>query len=192
MPARRHRYGGGYGYRRRRRVRQFAVLAAVVLAAAAVGLWATRKGSPAVVVAPCATPSPAKPALVLPAPRAVRVRLLNGTPRNGLAAQVTAELAAAGFAVVNGGNAPAALGGASQLRYGAGGQPAAKLLSFHVPRSVLVADGTVPAGTVTVVLGGDFQRLATPAEFQAAVRAAGGAAVAPRPTGPTPTPTCAR
>lgn len=192
MPARRHRYGGGYGYRRRRRVRHFAVLAVVVLAAAAAGLWITRKDSPGVVVARCPTPSPAPVALVLPAARTVKVQLLNGTTRNGLAAQVADELRAGGFVVLSADNAPAAVGGASQLRYGVRADAAAKLLSFHVPGSVLVADRAVPAGVVAVVLGSDFRRLATPAELQAALRAAQRPAVGARPTGPTPTPTCAK
>jgi hypothetical protein len=183
MPARRHRYGGGYGRRRRRRTRLFAGLALAVLVAAALGLWATRKGSPAVVVAPCPSPSVASPRpLELPAPRDVRLALLNGTPRNGLANDVADQLAAQGFVVLTKGNAPAALGGPSQVAYGQGAQPAARALSFHVLGAVLVPDPALRPGAVQLTLGGDFARLATPAEAAAAQQAATGPAAAPAST----------
>ena len=168
------------------------MLAAVVLAVGALGLWATRKGAPALVVAPCPTPSAVKPVLELPRPQEVRLRLLNGTPRNGLATLVKDQLSARGFVVLSAGNASAALGGPSRVGYGPGAEAAAKLLSFHVLGSVVVSDPATPAGVVTVVLGGDFRQLATPAEVASAVQAATGPAASTRPTGATPSPTCAR
>jgi hypothetical protein len=164
----------------------------IVLAAAAVGLWLSREDTPALVVAPCPTPSAVKPVLVLPRTQEVRLRLLNGTARNGLAGLVAGQLAGRGFVVLSQGNSAAAVGGASQVRYGAGAGVAARLLSFHVLGSVVVRDAASPSGVVTVVLGSDFRRLATPAEVAAAVQGATAPAATARPTGPTPSPTCAR
>ncbi len=170
MPARRHRYGGGYRRRRRRRGRRLALVALVLLAAAAVAYWLTRDDTPTLVAAPCPTPS-ARPSVTLPQPQHVRLRLLNGTPRNGLATTLGQQLAARGFVVLSAGNASAALAGPSQVTYGAGAETAARVVSSHVLGSVVLRAPAAPPGTVTVVLGGDFRRLATPAEATAAQRA---------------------
>lgn len=183
---RRSRYGGGYG-RRRRRLRGYVAVVVVLLLAVGLVYWyALRDETPVVLSAaePCPTPSAqATPAArVLPAPSQVRLALLNGTPRNGLAKSVGTQLEGRGFAVVSEGNASAALGGASTVTYGPGALDAATVLSRHVLGSRLVSAPQAPAGRVVLVLGGDFRRLATTAEAAGPARSVSPQAVVPAPT----------
>lgn len=132
---------------------------------------------------PTAAPSTAaavRPA-ALPRPQQVRLALLNGTPRNGLAKAVGDELAARGFVVTAQANAPAALAGPSQVAFGAGAEPAATVVSRWVLGSRTLSSPRVPRGTVQVTLGSTFTRLASPAEVAVASRPV------PTPTAATPT-----
>lgn len=170
-PARRRRYGGGYGRRRRRRYLWLGLVAIALLAAGSA--YALRTDHPTtkpkpVAVHRCPSARPSTTSAALPAPQQVRLRLLNGTSRNGLAKSVKAELTARGFVVVDAANAPAALPGPSRVVYGPAGLPAATLVSRYVRGAVVVSDPAAGAGTVQVTLGGDYQRLATPAEVATA------------------------
>lgn len=174
VPARRRRYDGGYGRRRRHRrlVRRgrIALVVAVLLGLGLGAFWLTREEArPA--AASCVEPSPASSPAALPAPAQVRVVLLNGTPRPRLAELVGQQLRSRGFVVVRAGNAPAALVGGSVLTYSSGQRDAARVLGRHVPGSRLAGAGPVPAGAVQLVLGGDYRRLASPPELLAAARA---------------------
>lgn len=122
----------------------------------------------------CPSPTPAAtPVLAaLPAPSQVRLALLNGTSRNGLAKSVGEELARRGFVVTEKSNAPAALAGPTEVAWGPGAEQAAELVVSHIVGAVALRTPTAPAGTVRVTLGNAFVRLATPAE----------AAASPRPT----------
>jgi hypothetical protein len=185
-PARRRRYGGSYGRRRRRRNRRIALaLLLVVIAAGAAYQWRkTDNKAPhqraAVSTCPSPSPSPSTQPVVLPQPRQISVALLNGTPRNRLAQTVGDELTAAGFVVASRGQSPTGLTGASTVSYGQGAQRAGTVVSRWILGSRMVSNPNVPPGSVQVVLGSGFVRLATPAE----VAAAGTTAVAsPSPTG---------
>ena len=174
-PLRRRRYGGSYGRRRRRTVR---VGVGILLIGGGIGAAYLLRHDDATVkdrvaaTRSCPTPTtaPSQPPVgttTLPKPQQVRLALLNGTPRNGLAKTVGDQLAALGFVVTTQGNAPAALNGGSTVTFGTGAQPAATLVSHWVRGSRLIGNPRVPAGTVQVVLGSAFQRLATPAEAAA-------------------------
>ncbi|MCU1594928.1 MAG: hypothetical protein JWO12_2320 [Frankiales bacterium] len=135
------------------------------------------------------TPCPSAPAStaprtpeVLPAPASVRLVVLNGTPRSGLAKTVADGLAKQGFVVTGQGNAPQPLVGSSAVVFGTGGHPAATLLSRWVQGARLVGSPKVAPGSVQVVLGTTYQRLSTPAEVAAAGRTAP-AVPSPAPTG---------
>ena len=131
----------------------------------------------------CPTPSATASPPPLPAPAQVRLALLNGTSRNQLAEQVGAALAGRGFVVLSKGNAPAAVAGPSVISYGPGALPAATVLARHVAGSrVEPAKGRPAPASVQLVLGGDFRRLATPAEVVAAAAAGTGQSVVPVPT----------
>ena len=151
------------------------VLVVLVLVAAGVtGAYLLRRddaGAPQRLTAqpsatPCLTPTTA-PVRVLPRPQQVRLALLNGTPRNGLAKAIGDQLAARGFVVTGQGNAPAALAGPSEVAYGPGADAAGELVSHWVVGSTTRRDPKVARGTVQVTLGSAFRRLATPAEAAA-------------------------
>jgi hypothetical protein len=181
MPARRHKYRGSYG-RSRRRNRGMAMVLVVLVVAGATAWYLSRgDDSPATqTLAPCPTPSPTTStpsAAPLPPNRLVRLVLLNGTPRNGLAQQVGTQLRQRGFVVLRQDNAPAALAGASIVSYGTGALPGATVLARNVAGAKVQAAPGASPGSLQLVLGGDFRRLATLAE----VAAAGSASVVPAP-----------
>jgi hypothetical protein len=157
------------------------VVAALLLAGTGVFLWVGQDSKPVHdTLTPCPTPSTTTPSSTL-TPAQVRLTLLNGTPRNGLAQQVGGQLRARGFVVLRTDNAPAAVAGPSVVTYGAGGLPAATLLARYVPGARVVSGPHAAAGSVQLVLGGDFTRLATPEELSAA-SASPGPVVDPRPS----------
>ncbi|MCW2598976.1 MAG: LytR cell envelope-related transcriptional attenuator [Frankiales bacterium] len=132
--------------------------------------------SPTTSPCPTATASPSsQPAATgtaqPPKPQQVSLVLLNGTSRNGLAKSVGEVLVGQGFVVRGESNAPAALSGASTVTYGPGAQPAATVLGHWVLGARLVANSKAPRGSLRVVLGSGFRRLATPAQVAAAAAA---------------------
>ena len=188
MPARRHKYRGSYG-RSRRRSRGMAVVLLVLVVVGATA-WYLRRDDDAPstqTLAPCPTPSATASPTPLPPNNQVRLVLLNGTPRNGLAQQVGTQLRQRGFVVVRQDNAPAALAGASVVSYGPGAGRAATVLARNVAGARVEAAPGARAGTLQLVLGGDFRRLATLAE----VAAAGSASVVPAPSATGTQPPCA-
>lgn len=200
-PMRKHRR---YGHKRSK----WPVVAAVLLVVGvAAGAYALQQRStddegagPPATRCPSATPAmsasprpPAKGTVIrLPAPGQVRLRLLNGTPRDGLARVVANELAKRGFTVTATGNAPRPLAGASRVYYGPGGRPAALLASAHVLGSSVVPVPTAARGAVDVVLGATFVRMRTPAETSVYARrlAMGSPPAVPPAATASPSPTC--
>jgi hypothetical protein len=183
-PARRRRYGGGYGRRRRRRNLRLA-LAVLLVAAGAGAAYALRQDDGTVpqrlASTPCPSPSPTPAvsttatvpakAVRLPQPQQVRLTVLNGTSRSFLAKTVGDQLAARGFVVTGQANAAAALTGASTVTFGPGAGPAATVVSHWVLGARAVGSPKAKPGSVQLVLGSSFTRLATPAEAAAAARA---------------------
>ena len=146
----------------------------LLIGAGVAGGWALRRDDSGVPVrlttqptpSPCASTAAPAP-VVLPQPQQVRLALLNGTPRNGLAKAIGDQLAARGFVVTEQANASAALAGASEVHYAPDARAAGELLTHWVIGSVAVRDPKVPRGTVEVTLGSGFHRLATPQEAAA-------------------------
>lgn len=140
------------------------LLVLVLLAAIAGGAYVQRRDDePRAVVqaTPCPTPSPrvAPVQQGLPAPKAVRLRLLNGTSRDGLARAVGTELARRGFVVTLMVNAPRPLPGRSVVTYGPGGRHAATLVAAHTIGATLLPVPTAARGSVDLTLGSSFVRL---------------------------------
>jgi len=117
------------------------------------------------------------------------VRVLNDTPREGLAAAVGRQLGARGFRVSAVGNdpSPARVTGAVELRHGRRGVLAAQSVARHVSGARTRLDARSDPG-VDVVLGAGFRRLATGAEIAAAqaAQAAQAKAAAQRATAAAP------
>ncbi|MCA1710337.1 MAG: LytR C-terminal domain-containing protein [Actinobacteria bacterium] len=173
------------------------LLGALLVAAIAVGAYVLQREDDAAgqvssaARCPSAAPVPSPQAargkpVVLPAPRTVKLLLLNGTGRDGLARTVGNELARRGFTVGGMGNAPRPLAGATLVTYGASSGPAAQLVGAQIIGAKVQA--RKGPGGVEVTLGSSFVRLRTPAEVSAYVRSLGKPVAAPKPA---PTKACA-
>lgn len=101
-------------------------------------------------------------------PGAVHVRVLNGTTVQGLAARAAGELQDAGFHIAGVGNADASTYTHTVVRYGPGGEEAARTLASAVPGAQTQPDPTLTdgsgttgasptsGGAVMLVIGGDW------------------------------------
>jgi hypothetical protein len=111
---------------------------------------------------PPATTAPARPTGPV-APANISVTVKNATPRQGLAAQVTARLKTLGFKATNGGNAPATV--ATTLTHAKGSVAAATTVARVVKvdgnRVARVGQPGLGASSVVLVLGSDFKGLAS-------------------------------
>ncbi|WP_231121712.1 LytR C-terminal domain-containing protein [Motilibacter peucedani] len=155
--------------KRRRRVR---LLLTVALAAAVVaggwyawGRWLADPDPGPVASAPVTTvatlPSPTPgPSCTPPAPRTVRVRVLNSTPKAGLAAAVGRAYRSRGFTVASVGNSTGPVGGTVVVRSGPKGAAAAREVAAWVPGARLVTDRRAGT-TVDVVVGSAYSRMRT-------------------------------
>ncbi|MDQ1747546.1 MAG: hypothetical protein QOD07_1809 [Frankiaceae bacterium] len=156
---------------RRRRTKTPYVVAVLVLAAAAAGGWfgwrawhGGKSGAPARPLAVCATPSSSpSPA----AAKTVKVAVLNGTARVGLAHTVAGQLTLRGFAVVKVGNGPSTTG-PPRVVYAPGETGLALTLAEQVAGAQIEELSTQTPGTVQLDISSGFRRLATPAEAAAA------------------------
>jgi hypothetical protein len=185
----RRRYG-------RRRNPLPVVLVVLLVAAVAVGAYLLHReddGAGRVTQAarcPSAAPVPSPKAptrpVALPAPRSVKLTLLNGTARSGLARTVGDELARRGFTVGGMGNAPRPLTGATVVSYGPGSAPAAQTVAAQLLGARIAPRPGAPG--VEVTLGSGFARLRTPAEVAAYTRAL----LSPAPPAPAPAPSASR
>jgi polyisoprenyl-teichoic acid--peptidoglycan teichoic acid transferase len=114
-----------------------------------------RPAPPAPATTAAAAPRP------LPAPAKVSVTVRNGTPRQGLAARVTAGLRRLGFRAANGGNAAPSARTTLAHAPGAGGAAATTARALKAGgRVARTARPGLKAGSVELVLGADFRGLA--------------------------------
>jgi hypothetical protein len=125
----------------------------------------------------CAQPSGTAARTVLPAPSKVRVTVLNGNGKSGLAASVSRQLRARGFKIATYGNDDP-VAGVGEVRYTAAYAPAATVVHAYFPGAVLVVRSVTPSG-VTVSLGAKFKAVATSAQVKVALAKA---SAAPAPT----------
>jgi LytR cell envelope-related transcriptional attenuator len=125
----------------------------------------------------CARPTAGATAAALPAVGRVKVTVLNGNGRAGLAATVSKQLKARGFKSVAVGNDDP-VSGVGEIRYAAAYAASATVLHAYFPGTILVLRASTPAGA-TVSLGSKYRALATASQVRAAlVRASS----APAPT----------
>jgi LCP family protein required for cell wall assembly len=99
------------------------------------------------------------PATITVAPEDVIVRVLNGVGIDGLARKVGGELESAGFRTVEPTNA--ATTGTTTVRHAPAEAAAARTVAAAVPGSVLQQSSSVPAGTVDLVVGGNYPGVVT-------------------------------
>ena len=170
--------------RRGRRRKTPYVVAVLVVAAAVAGgwfgwrAWHGNGGKPAKAqaVVSCQTPTPSpSPA----APKTVKVAVLNGTPKVGLAHTIAGQLTLRGFSVVKVGNGPPTTG-PPRVIYAPGEAALATTLAEQIYGAQLYELSSQTPGAVTLDISSGFRRLTTPAEA-AAARTRDLAATAPSP-----------
>ena len=100
-----------------------------------------------------ATPAPG--AALTVAPAAIRVRVLNGTPTRGRAAEAAADLAELGFRVQGTADADAADYASSVVRHGPAKADSARTVAAAIPGARVQLDQSLGA-TLEVVIGADY------------------------------------
>jgi LCP family protein required for cell wall assembly len=105
-----------------------------------------------------ATPAPASPSATPSAPTVspseVSVSVLNGSGVSGAAATAATALTTAGFEASSGGNATRT--DTTTIGHRSGDEAAAAMVAAQVPGAAVVVDDSVPAGTVQLVIGSDY------------------------------------
>lgn len=186
--------------RRRGRGRRTAItliLALALLAGAAAYAWRNLlPGDPGATTAapgcaPTTVSAPATPAAEIPPPAAavpaekIVVNVYNATDRGGLASDVAAAMRKRGFRVRAVANDPAdrKVGATMEVRHGPRGEAAARTVVAHAPGAAVVLDRR-PGRAVDLVLGEQYEALATPEQAAAALTppAATAETAAPAPT----------
>jgi LCP family protein required for cell wall assembly len=119
-----------------------------------------------------AAPSSSAPDTLAPGDVSVSVQNASGVA--GAAAGAAEALMTVGFHAVSDGNATAT--DTTTIRYHPGDEAAAATLAAQVPGAARTADDTVPAGTVQLVLGGDFNGIGKPVTVAPASSSADGGA----------------
>jgi hypothetical protein len=101
--------------------------------------------------APAATPPSEAPSV---APGDVTVSVFNGSGVSGAAATAATDLEGAGFGASSGGNADPT--DTTTVSHAAGDEAAAALVAAQVPGAAVAVDDSLPAGTVQLVIGTDY------------------------------------
>ncbi|WP_233491170.1 LCP family protein [Blastococcus sp. TBT05-19] len=89
-------------------------------------------------------------------PEDVQVEVLNGSGTSGLGASAAEELSAAGFGIADTGNADSSDYTQTVVRHAAGDESLAATVAAQIPGAVPELDDSAASGTVTLVLGSDF------------------------------------
>ena len=149
------------------RVRSLIVIGVLALIAVITVVWAIATDSQTGSLAGSCTTAQTK----LPAPKAVKVRVYNGTDQPGLATKVRDKLKKRGFQVIAVGNDPQEepISATAQIRYGSPGAGAAELLQASVRGSQIIDDGRSD-GSVDLVLGVSFTDLTPEKELQSELK----------------------
>jgi LCP family protein required for cell wall assembly len=115
---------------------------------------------------PAAAPSSAAPTSEAPsvAPGDVTVSVLNGSGVSGAASKAATALAGAGFEASSGGNADPT--DTTTVTHPTGDDAAAGLVAAQVPGAAITPDDSLPAGTVQLVIGTDYNGIGQPVTAQ--------------------------
>jgi hypothetical protein len=158
-----------------------ALIFLLVLALAALGVWWNVLSQDAALdqaqAAACESAEEAPPSLDA---TTVTLRVFNATSTAGLATTVAASLQGRGFVVSEIGNDPnpdLEVTGVGELRYGRRGAENAEFVRVFMP-AIGDRPDTRADAIVDVVLGPEFQQLATPEEVSAALAPAASASAA--------------
>jgi len=105
-------------------------------------------------------------------PDSVTVSVLNGSGVSGAAADTADALSNAGFAAESGGNADAT--DTTTVSHAPGDEAAAALVAGQVPGAAVAVDESLPAGTVQLVIGSDYNGIGQAVTAPAPEDAGGG------------------
>jgi LCP family protein required for cell wall assembly len=112
-------------------------------------------------------------------PSEVRVKVLNGSGRDGVAQSVAQELADAGFVKAGTGNDERGRVAVTEIRFANGAEAKARaLLPYLGTSAILRGDPTLKSADVVVVIGSDFAGLASADDADAALAPASDPAAA--------------
>jgi LCP family protein required for cell wall assembly len=116
---------------------------------------------PKVKVAPSATTSSGAPQVLTTSPSNVKVKILNGSGKSGIASQAATGLTSRGFDVTGTGNAASFAYTNSVIEYASTTNMAAvNTLKQQLTNVTDLQDSTLTPGTVELILGSDFTGLA--------------------------------
>ncbi|MGY1748946.1 LCP family protein [Modestobacter sp. SYSU DS0511] len=124
---------------------------------------------------PSPAPTSAAPSV---SPSSVTVSVLNGSGVSGAAATTAEALVGAGFGADNGGNADATA--TTTVSHRAGDEAAAALVAAQLPGVAVTVDDSLPAGTLRLVIGTDFNGIGEAVTAPAPAAAPGGYATTER------------
>ena len=148
----------------RRPVPPLAFLLVLAVAAAAVWIYVLQNGSDSTSPTSCA-------AVASLAPKSVTVTVLNASNRTGLANTVTKDLQDRGFKTGPPGNDTSRpVTGVGEIRHGVRGAQAAAFVGLYLPGATDYQD-TRATGTVDLVIGPAYDKLATKDQVAAALSA---------------------
>jgi LCP family protein required for cell wall assembly len=116
---------------------------------------------------PAASSSSAAPTSAAPSmsPGDVTVSVLNGSGVSGAASTAATALTTAGFKASSGGNADRT--DTTTVQHHSGDDTAAALVAARVPGAAVTVDDSLPAGTVQLVIGGDYNGIGQAVTTQA-------------------------
>lgn len=156
------------------RVRAIAVVALLVIGAAIVIRMAlTQDSAPQEAQERCPDDF-VLASLTLPEESDVQINLYNGTTRAGLANRIGDNFTNRNFQVLDREDHDSEVEGIAELRYGPQAVGAAQLVgAYFLNEATRVFDIDREGTVVDVVLGAQFQQLATPTEVHQAIAAAG-------------------
>jgi hypothetical protein len=118
-------------------------------------LWhALKTDGPLPGTAPRATVTPSAAPLVV-APSAIRVRVLNGTGKPGIAHAVARDLATDGFQIVGVGDADASTYTQTTVRYGPDRNESSQTVAAALKGATRQLDAAL-SGTLDVIVGSDY------------------------------------
>jgi LCP family protein required for cell wall assembly len=118
--------------------------------------------------------SPAEPTEAAPEiqPGDVTVSVFNGSGVSGAASTTATELSTAGFAASSGGNADPT--DTTTVLHRTGDDAAAAIVAAQVPGAAVAVDDSLPAGTVQLIIGTDFNGIGQAVTAQAPAPSAEG------------------
>jgi len=115
---------------------------------------------PKVKVTPSASPSSGAAQVLTTSPSNVKVKILNGSGRQGIASQAASALTSRGFDVTGTGNAASFAYTKSVIQYASTADMAAvNTLKQELTNVTTLQDSTLTPGTVELILGSDFAGL---------------------------------